>query len=71
VTEKIPQTGYNGKIPVAAIISLEREIAGLTHGVASLVLHIRDGKLARYETEKRTSHLPDNLAGGNNEPSCR
>jgi hypothetical protein len=51
------QGGYSGKIPVAAIIGLESELAGLTHGTASLVIHIRDGRLVRYATGRERSHM--------------
>jgi hypothetical protein len=51
------QQGYSGKIPTAAVIALEWELARLVHGTASLVIHIRDGKLARYTTGRERSHM--------------
>jgi hypothetical protein len=51
------QQGYSGKILTAAIIALEWEAADLEHGTASLVIHIRDGKLARFATGQERSHL--------------
>jgi hypothetical protein len=56
VREGIAQGGYSGKIPTAAITALSWELAGLTHGTASLVIHIRDGKLARFTTGRECSH---------------
>jgi hypothetical protein len=47
---------YSGKVPVAAIIALEWELAGLEHGTANLTLHVRDGKLARFTTGRERSH---------------
>jgi hypothetical protein len=45
------QGGYFGKVPTAAITALEWELAHLEHGTASLVVHIRDGKLTlRHES---------------------
>jgi hypothetical protein len=32
-------------------------LAGLEHGTATLVIHIRDGKLARYTTGRERSHM--------------
>jgi hypothetical protein len=51
------QGGYFGKIPVAAIVAFESELTGLLHGTASLTIHIRDGKLARYNTSRERSHM--------------
>jgi hypothetical protein len=52
--------GYSGKIPAAAIAALEWELAGVEHGTASLTLHVRDGRLARFATGRDRSHM----AGG-------
>jgi hypothetical protein len=49
--------GYSGKIPTAAIVALEQELAGLVHGTANLVIHIRDGKLARFTTGRERSFV--------------
>ncbi|MDR1785204.1 MAG: hypothetical protein LBR23_01880 [Spirochaetaceae bacterium] len=59
--------GYSGKIPTAAYREFERELMGQTHAVVSLVFHIRDGKLARYETDTHKTYIPENPAaeGGN------
>jgi hypothetical protein len=56
-TEK--QQGYSGKIPTAALTAMEWELAGLVHGTASLVIHIRDGKLARFTTSQERSFIGD------------
>jgi hypothetical protein len=56
-TEK--QDGYSGKVPMTAIIALEHELAGLVHGTASLAVHIRDGKLARFTTGRECSFIGD------------
>jgi hypothetical protein len=57
-TPSIVQNGYSGKIPKAGIIALEWEAAGITHGTATLTLHIRDGRLARYTTDRERSFVP-------------
>jgi hypothetical protein len=54
-----PQDGYSGKIPTAAIIGLEQELVGLVHGTATLTMHIRDGKLARFTTGREYSHMAE------------
>jgi hypothetical protein len=51
------QGGYSGKIPVVAITAMEWELAGLVHGTATLTIHIRDGKLARFTTGRERSHI--------------
>jgi hypothetical protein len=56
-TSKVAGTFYCGKIPVNGIIELERELVGMRHGTASLVIHIRDGKLTRYTTGKERSFV--------------
>jgi hypothetical protein len=53
--------GYSGKVPTAAVIALERELAGLVHGTADLVIHIRDGKLVRFTTGRERSHMAEGL----------
>jgi hypothetical protein len=53
------KSGYSSKIPTAAITALEWELAGLVHGTASLTLHIRDGKLARFTTSRERSFIGD------------
>jgi hypothetical protein len=55
--------GYSGKIPTAAIIALEEELTGLEHGTANLIIHIRDGKLARFAAGRERSFI----GGGNGE----
>jgi hypothetical protein len=46
-------------IPAAAITVLEKELAGLVHGTASLTLHVRDGWLARFTTGRERSFMGD------------
>jgi hypothetical protein len=55
---------YNGYIPATALQAFDRETKGLVHGTASLTFHIRDGKLARYETDRHISYIPEAPAGG-------
>ncbi|MDR0642073.1 MAG: hypothetical protein LBG07_06410 [Treponema sp.] len=62
---KTPRT-YSGKIPTAAYMAFEREITGQIHAVVSLTFHIRDGNLARYETDTHKTHIPENTAEGGN-----
>jgi hypothetical protein len=50
-------TGYSGGVPKAALAALELELALLEHGTASLVMHVRDGKLVRYTTGRERSHI--------------
>jgi hypothetical protein len=49
--------GYSGKIPPKGIIALGWELAGLVHGTATLNIHIRDGKLARFTTGRERSFI--------------
>jgi hypothetical protein len=53
------EKGYSGKIPTAVIIAFEHELAGLEHGTASLVVHIRDGKLVRFTSGRDVSHVAE------------
>jgi hypothetical protein len=57
-TEKA-RGGYHGKIPTAAYIALERELVGLEHGTASLTIHVRDGRLARFVAGRERSFIGD------------
>jgi hypothetical protein len=47
------------KIPTSAVIGLEQELAGLEHGIATLVIHVRDGRLARFTTGRERSHMAE------------
>jgi hypothetical protein len=51
--------GYSGKIPTKAIIALEWKLTGLEHGIASLIVHVRDGRLVRFTTSRERSHLTE------------
>ena len=62
-TSNLAEKTYNGHIPVKAIIAFEHELFGITHGVASLVLYIRDGQLCRYVVNREHSHIPDEHNG--------
>jgi hypothetical protein len=55
--------GYSGKTPVAAVIALEWQAAGMAHGTATLALHVKDGEL-EYATEWECSFIPE---GGDGE----
>jgi hypothetical protein len=68
-SEPPAKQGYSGKIPVAAYSAFKRELTGVVHGTISLTFHLRDAKLARYETDRRTSFLPEELAEGDHEVS--
>ncbi|MDR1178210.1 MAG: hypothetical protein LBK64_05230 [Spirochaetaceae bacterium] len=57
------KAGYSGKIPEAALIALEWELAGLIHGTVSLVTHVRDGKLIRFTTGRERSCLAEDGNG--------
>jgi hypothetical protein len=48
---------YSGKIPTKAIIAFEWELTGLDHGTASLIVHVRDGKLVRFTTGREQSRI--------------
>jgi hypothetical protein len=56
------QSGYSGKIPTAAIVAFEQELAGLIHGTASLVIYVRDGRLTRFTTGRERSHMAEQAA---------
>ena len=50
----VPQTAYNGKIPAAVILRLEREMWGLEFGGVSLIITFRDGH-PTFRIEKTVS----------------
>ena len=58
-SKKNSQGGYSGRIPPTAITALSWELAGLDHGTANLVLHVRDGKLARFTTGRERTHIAE------------
>jgi hypothetical protein len=53
------QGGYSGKVPTVAVIALEQEMVGLEHGTATLTIHIRDRKIARFTVGRERSFLGD------------
>jgi len=57
-TLRIAETGYYGNIPLAAVNALECELTGLTHGTATLTIHIKDSSLIRYVTNRERSFVP-------------
>jgi hypothetical protein len=58
----IAEKTYSGYIPPAAINALKWEAVGLLHGIATLTLHVRGGKLIRFVTGRERSFM-----GGNDE----
>ena len=66
-TPSAAEKEYNGYIPPAAFTALSWELAGLVHGTASLIIHIKDGQLNRYITGRERSHVPGKpKTGGDN-----
>ena len=64
----VVQNSYNGYIPPAAFNALEWEAGGLTHGTATLTLHVRDGHLTRFTTSRERSFIPGKpTTGSSNE----
>ena len=57
-TPTIPQSGFNGNIPSAAVRELEQDATGLMHGTVILTLYIKDGQLNRYATSRERSFIP-------------
>jgi len=49
-TLKVIENGYNGKVPNFTLHDVEAELRNVKNGDVSLVLIIRDSRLARYET---------------------
>jgi hypothetical protein len=56
----VSQNTYKGYIPPVAFNALRQEAAGIIHGTATLILHVRDGKLTRYTISKERSFMGDN-----------
>lgn len=54
----VAECGYSSNIPSMAVQALEQEVAGLMHGVVSLTLHVKDGNLIRYTTNRERSYVP-------------
>jgi len=53
-----PYNGYSGSIPADAFNALETEAAGLMHGIVTLAVHVKDGRLLRYTTSREQSFIP-------------
>jgi hypothetical protein len=54
----VSKDSYSGYVPPEAFNALEWEATGLKHGVATLTLHVRDGHLIRYTTNREISFIP-------------
>ncbi|GHV81252.1 hypothetical protein AGMMS49944_30430 [Spirochaetia bacterium] len=53
------------KLPTAEIIAvLENETSHLEHGIVTLALHVRDGRLARIVSTRETSIIPGKSMSG-------
>ena len=63
-TLNITDKAFDGKIPLAAVNALEHEAAGLMHGTATLTLHVKDGHLLRYTTNRERSFISGKLTTG-------
>jgi hypothetical protein len=63
-TFTVSQAGYNGNIPPTAFEALKHEAAGLLHGTASLTIHVKDGHLLRYVTNRERSFVPGRTTTG-------
>ena len=62
---KMTDKAFDGNIPAEAVYSLGREAAGLMHGTVALIVHIKDGHLLRYTTNRKRSFSPDKpMTGG-------
>jgi len=49
--------GYSGYVPTNAFTELSWAAAGLVNGVAQLALVVENGKLVRFETDRKKSSL--------------
>ena len=58
---------YNGKIPSTVFNAFAMEATGLSHGIMTLTLHIRNGNLSRYVINREISVVPDRLLTGSME----
>ena len=57
----------DSNILLAAVEALERETAGISHGTATLTVHVKDGKWNRFTTSRERSFvLGKPRSGGNN-----
>jgi hypothetical protein len=56
----------NGRFLTTAFKALERETIGITHGIVTLTIHVKDGHLLRYVTSRERSFVPSKpMTGGN------
>ncbi|GEM_PF-6726429 len=49
------------KLPTSIINKIESEAAGLSHGIITVSIHIRDKKLSRYVLIKEESFLTSDV----------
>ncbi|MCL2273183.1 MAG: hypothetical protein FWC19_10325 [Treponema sp.] len=49
---------FDGNIPADAILLFTQEATGLIHGTVTLTLHVKDGHLNRYVTNRECSIVP-------------
>ena len=57
-THNITNKAFDGKIPHDAFKALEHEAAGIMHGLVTLTVHVKDGHLLRYTTNRERSYIP-------------
>jgi len=55
ITEKT----FDGNIPADVILDFQQEAVGLTHGIITLAIHVKDGHLNRYSLNRERSIVPD------------
>jgi len=58
-TLTITKIGYNGKIPIKDIMTMEKELFGMAHGFVALRIFIRDGKFQFSKIEKEYTRPKD------------
>ena len=57
-TFNIAAKAFDGKIPQDAFNDLEHEATGIIHGVVTLTVHVKDGRLSRYVIGRERSYVP-------------
>jgi hypothetical protein len=51
-------------LPPEIISLFEKESSGVTHGVITVAIHVRDGKLVRYVSTREISIIPGRPTSG-------
>ncbi|MCP4129377.1 MAG: hypothetical protein GY754_00030 [bacterium] len=46
---------------------LNSELEGVKHGIVTVAIHVRDGKISRFVTNREKSMMPSDIGGGENE----